>query len=58
MDFNYLYFRQQVEIMRADKAGTMSARSAHRRMAGEYTKLIDSSRADAIAELREVAAHS
>lgn len=45
MDFNYLYFRQQIETMRAARADTLSARSAHRRMAHEYVRLIDAKRA-------------
>jgi hypothetical protein len=36
MDFNYLYYRQQVERMRADAAASDSARRAHLGLADGY----------------------
>lgn len=40
MDFNYLYYRQQVELMRSDAARTKEGRRAHRELAALYTSLI------------------
>ena len=41
MDLNYLYFRQQVERMRADRAACTASEKAHRGMAELYGFLID-----------------
>lgn len=44
MDLNYLYFRQQVERMRADHAACTASEKAHRGMAELYGYLIDQER--------------
>ena len=36
MDINYLYYRQQVSLMRADAAQCAASRSAHQSLAGHY----------------------
>lgn len=36
MDFNYLYHRQQVSLMRAEAASTPPARAAHETLAKLY----------------------
>ena len=41
MDLNYLYGRQQVELMRADRARCSSSRSSHRGLAALYGELIN-----------------
>ncbi|TFI56399.1 hypothetical protein E2493_20400 [Sphingomonas parva] len=45
MDFNYLYHRQQVSLMRADAAACESSRAAHQGLARLYGSLIDRKRA-------------
>ena len=46
MDFNYLYHRQQVSLMRADVAACGPSRAAHQGLAQLYAALIDRKRAD------------
>lgn len=46
MDPNYIYYRQQIELMRAAAASSATARGAHERLAAMYTKLIDAGRHD------------
>ena len=41
MDLNYLYFRQQVELMRADAANCTASGKAHRQLANLYDSLIE-----------------
>ena len=41
MDFNYLYHRQQVSLMRADAAACGASRSAHAGLARLYDRLIE-----------------
>jgi hypothetical protein len=36
LDFNYLYHRQQVSLMRADRAANGAARAAHEGLARLY----------------------
>jgi hypothetical protein len=45
MDFNYLYARQQVSLMRADDAACIEARRAHLGLATLYAERIDKERA-------------
>ena len=45
MDFNYLYHRQQVSLMRAEAAACDSSRAAHEGLARLYGSLIDRRRA-------------
>jgi hypothetical protein len=44
MDLNYLYFRQQVELARADEAQCSESADAHRHLADLYGSLIESSK--------------
>ncbi|HEX8443060.1 MAG TPA: hypothetical protein VF631_05375 [Allosphingosinicella sp.] len=46
MDFNYLYHRQQVSLMRADAAASPPAKAAHERLAELYTGLIADGKAE------------
>lgn len=46
MDFNYLYHRQQVSLMRADAAACGASRAAHQELAQRYGSLIARQRAD------------
>ena len=41
MDFNYLYHRQQVSLMRADLASCGPSRAAHEGLAQLYTRTIE-----------------
>lgn len=47
MDFNYLYHRQQVELMRADRASCSASEKAHRELARLYLSLIERRKAAA-----------
>jgi hypothetical protein len=40
MDFNYLYHRQQVSLMRAEAAASGAARAAHEGLARLYESMI------------------
>ncbi|QPQ55468.1 hypothetical protein IC614_02335 [Allosphingosinicella flava] len=40
MDLNYLYCRQQIELMRAADASCPEARQAHQGLADGYNRLI------------------
>jgi hypothetical protein len=40
VDFNYLYYRQQVELMRAASAACEASGDAHRRLATLYASMI------------------
>lgn len=44
MDLNHLYHRQQVSLMRAETAGCVEARLAHRGLAAGYAGRIDALR--------------
>ncbi len=44
VDLNYLYFRQQVELARADEAQCSESADAHRHLADLYGSLIESSK--------------
>jgi hypothetical protein len=46
MDFNYLYHRQQVSLMRADVAACGPSRAAHQGLARLYGTLIERKKAD------------
>jgi hypothetical protein len=41
LDFNYLFHRQQVSLMRAEAATCVPARQAHVELARMYERLID-----------------
>lgn len=41
MDLNHLYFRQQVELMRADEAQCSESAMAHRKLADLYGSQIE-----------------
>jgi len=41
MDLNYLYSRQQVELMRAAEAASPEARAAHMALADGYGRMIE-----------------
>lgn len=45
MDFNFLYQRKQVELMRAEAAASVEARAAHQQLARLYGEEIDARRA-------------
>ena len=45
MDFNYLYHRQQVSLMRADVAACGPSRAAHRDLARLYSAMIERKKA-------------
>jgi hypothetical protein len=49
MDLNYLFFRQQVEKIRASTAGSDEARTAHEQMARCYEMIINEATADSFA---------
>ena len=44
MDLNYLYFRHQVSLYRAENAACEDARRVHRRLADGYAALIAGAR--------------
>jgi hypothetical protein len=46
MDLNYLFFRQQVEKIRATTAESEEARLAHEQMARRYELIINEATAD------------
>lgn len=46
MDFNYLYHRQQVSLMRAHAAAGLQARAVHRELATRYSECISRGRAE------------
>lgn len=46
MDFNYLYHRQQISLMRADVAACVASRAAHQGLAHLYAGLIEKRKAD------------
>ena len=46
MDLNYLFFRQQVEKIRATNAQSEEARLAHEQMARRYELIINEATAD------------
>ena len=46
MDLNYLYLRQQVSLMRADRAACGPSRAAHQGLAQLYGALIARRKAD------------
>jgi hypothetical protein len=48
MDFNYLYHRQQVSLMRADAAACGSSRVVHQDLARLYGDLIERKKAGAV----------
>jgi len=50
VDMNYLYHRQQVEHMRADRASCTASEKAHRGMAELYSLLIEHEREQRQAE--------
>jgi hypothetical protein len=54
MDFNYLYHRQQVSLMRADVAACAASRAAHEGLAQLYIGLIERRKADAQALGRQL----
>jgi hypothetical protein len=45
-DLNYLFHRQQVERIRAEKAASDAARKAHEELAAAYEEQINDSTAD------------
>ncbi len=45
MDFNYLYHRQQVSLMRAARAACDASRAAHQELASLYSTAIENKRA-------------
>jgi hypothetical protein len=55
MDFNYLYHRQQVSLMRADAAACDPSRAAHQGLAHLYGSLIARAKAERVFGLRLVA---
>lgn len=52
MDFNYLYYCQQVERMRADAALCAASRRAHRALASLFGSLIERRKAERNPEAR------
>ena len=46
MDLNYLYFRQQVALIRAERAACDPSRRAHSEMADAYRERIQAQKAD------------
>jgi hypothetical protein len=46
VDFNYLYHRQQVSLMRADLASCGPSRAAHEGLAQLYSGLIEQRKAE------------
>jgi hypothetical protein len=46
MDFNYLYHRQQVSLMRAEAAASPPARAAHEHLAELYSGQIARGKAE------------
>ena len=46
MDFNYLYLRKQVSLMRAEAAVNGAARAAHEGLAELYGSLIERGKAE------------
>ena len=46
MDLNYLFFRQQVEKIRATQAQSDEAKLAHEQMARRYELIIDEATAE------------
>lgn len=46
MDFNYLYHRQQVSLMRADLASCGASRAAHEGLAQLYRGMIERRRGE------------
>jgi len=44
MDINYLLEREQVELVRADRAACSNSRAAHRELAERYRALIEQQR--------------
>lgn len=44
MDLNYLYYRQQVSLMRADRADCEHSRKSHSGLADLYSALIERAR--------------
>ncbi len=51
MDLNYLYHRQQTELIRADAAASREARDAHAELASRYRGLIDEHKVERLREL-------
>jgi hypothetical protein len=47
MDLNYLYFRHQISLVRAERAACGASRSVHADLARLYDSLIDGKRAHA-----------
>lgn len=45
LDFNYLYYRQQVELMRAEAAACRESTRAHRHFADLFGKRIEAGKA-------------
>jgi hypothetical protein len=48
MDLNYLYERQQVSLVKAERAGTAQARQIHLELAERYGERIDELRSSNI----------
>ncbi len=48
MDLNYLFYRQQVSLMRADAALCSASRSVHQRLAGHYAERIGSAKREQV----------
>jgi hypothetical protein len=46
MDLNYLYHRQQISLMRADRAACDPSRAAHEGLASLYSSMIERWRSD------------
>ena len=58
MDLNYLFFRQQVEKIRATTAGSDEARLAHEQLARRYESMITEATSDGFQFLPEEQARS
>ena len=57
MDFNYLYHRQQVSLMRADLASCGPSRAAHEGLAQLYGGIIERRKAERGADRQGEATH-
>ena len=58
MDFNYLYHRQQVSLMRANAAASPPARAAHEGLAELYARRIVNGKAERQSRFDHLAARS
>ena len=55
MDLNYLYYRQQVSLMRADAAHCSASRSVHQILAGHYADRIGRAKGEQVRAFGDLA---